>query len=183
MKIFIICGLFIHVNMCLYIHGFRITIRVSSIRGFGFFYWIFTQIGFGVPAESNHSPIGSGPFRPVDTRVVHQSSRSKCNMYPKKRAKLDQRDRWRTGPAGRLGHALLRAAHAMYPCPMLMLDDVDVKIPVFLYTYAHTGPLALPCQSYSVFVKKKKRTARSSRAFEFLAKRDLWKYMSNIFLL
>jgi hypothetical protein len=37
MKIFIICCiLFIHVNMCLYIHGFRIIIQVSGIRGFGF---------------------------------------------------------------------------------------------------------------------------------------------------
>ena len=37
MKIFIICCiLFIHVNMCLYIHGFGVSVRVSGIRGFGF---------------------------------------------------------------------------------------------------------------------------------------------------
>ena len=37
MKIFIICYiLFIHVNTCLYIRGFWITIRVSGIRGFSF---------------------------------------------------------------------------------------------------------------------------------------------------
>ena len=43
MKIFIICCLlFIHVNMCIYIRGFRVSIRfwvsvrVSGIRGFGF---------------------------------------------------------------------------------------------------------------------------------------------------
>ena len=47
MKIFIICCiLFIHVNMCLYIRGFRITIRVSSIRsGFGY------PRGFGFGTE------------------------------------------------------------------------------------------------------------------------------------
>jgi hypothetical protein len=37
MKIFIIyCLLFIHVNMCIFIRRFRVSIRVSSIRGFGF---------------------------------------------------------------------------------------------------------------------------------------------------
>jgi len=37
MKIFIICCLlFIHVNMCIFIRGFRVSIRVSGIRGFGF---------------------------------------------------------------------------------------------------------------------------------------------------
>ena len=45
MKIFIICCLlFIHVNMCIYICGFRVSIRVSGIRGFGF--------GDGFPPES-----------------------------------------------------------------------------------------------------------------------------------
>ena len=45
MKIFIICCLlFIHVNMCIYIRGFRVSIRVSGIRGFGF--------GDGFPPES-----------------------------------------------------------------------------------------------------------------------------------
>ena len=62
MKIFIICCLlFIHVNMCIYImhmfikspyfsyyvaiqSGFRVSIRVSGIRGFGF--------GDGFPPES-----------------------------------------------------------------------------------------------------------------------------------
>ena len=37
MKIFIICCLlFIHVNMCIFICGFRVSIQVSGIRGFGF---------------------------------------------------------------------------------------------------------------------------------------------------
>ena len=45
MKIFIICCLlFIHVNMCIFIRGFRVSIRVSGIRGFGF--------GDGFPPES-----------------------------------------------------------------------------------------------------------------------------------
>jgi len=45
MKIFIICCLlFIHVNMCIFIRGFRVSIRVSGIRGFGF--------GNGFPPES-----------------------------------------------------------------------------------------------------------------------------------
>ena len=45
MKIFIICCLlFIHVNMCIYIQWFRVSIRVSGIRGFGF--------GDGFPPES-----------------------------------------------------------------------------------------------------------------------------------
>ena len=45
MKIFIICCLlFIHVNMCIYIRGFRVSIRVLGIRGFGF--------GDGFPPES-----------------------------------------------------------------------------------------------------------------------------------
>ena len=45
MKIFIICCLlFIHVNMCIFIHGFWVSIRVSDIHGFGF--------GDGFPPES-----------------------------------------------------------------------------------------------------------------------------------
>jgi hypothetical protein len=45
MKIFIICCLlFIHVNMCIFIHGFRVSVRVSGIRVFGF--------GDGFPLES-----------------------------------------------------------------------------------------------------------------------------------
>jgi hypothetical protein len=45
MKIFIICCLlFIQVNMCIFIHGFRVSVRVSGIRGFGF--------GDGFPPES-----------------------------------------------------------------------------------------------------------------------------------
>jgi len=52
MKIFIIyCLLFIHVNMCIFICGFRVSIRVSGIRGFGF--------GDGFPPESV-SGSGSG---------------------------------------------------------------------------------------------------------------------------
>jgi len=52
MKIFIICCLlFIHVNMCIFICGFRVSIRVSGIRGFGF--------GDGFPPESV-SGSGSG---------------------------------------------------------------------------------------------------------------------------
>jgi hypothetical protein len=44
MKIFIICCiLFIHVNMCIFIRGFRVSIRVLGIRGFGF--------GDGFPPE------------------------------------------------------------------------------------------------------------------------------------
>jgi hypothetical protein len=45
MKIFILyCLLFIHVNMCIFICGFRVSVRVSGIRGFGF--------GDGFPPES-----------------------------------------------------------------------------------------------------------------------------------
>ena len=52
MKIFIICCLlFVHVNMCIFIRGFRVSIRVSGIRGFGF--------GDGFPPESV-SGLGSG---------------------------------------------------------------------------------------------------------------------------
>jgi hypothetical protein len=37
MKIFIIyCLLFIHVNMCIFIRGFRVSVRVSGIHGFDF---------------------------------------------------------------------------------------------------------------------------------------------------
>jgi hypothetical protein len=37
MKIFIICCLlFIHVNMCIFIRGFRVSVWVLGIRGFGF---------------------------------------------------------------------------------------------------------------------------------------------------
>jgi hypothetical protein len=37
MKIFIICCLlFIHVNMCIFIRGFQVSIRLSGIRRFGF---------------------------------------------------------------------------------------------------------------------------------------------------
>jgi hypothetical protein len=52
MKIFIICYLlFIHVNMCIFIHGFWVSIWVSGIHlGFGyprvwFWWWISTRIG------------------------------------------------------------------------------------------------------------------------------------------
>ena len=45
MEIFIICCLlFIYVNMCIFIRGFWVSIRVSGIRGFGF--------GDGFPPES-----------------------------------------------------------------------------------------------------------------------------------
>jgi len=45
MKIFIICCLlFIHMNMCIFIREFRISIRVSGIRWFGF--------GDGFPPKS-----------------------------------------------------------------------------------------------------------------------------------
>ena len=54
MKIFIICCLlFIHVNMCIFIRGFRVSIRVSGICGFSF--------GDGFPPESvSGSGSGSG---------------------------------------------------------------------------------------------------------------------------
>ena len=52
MKIYInYCLLFIHVNMCIFIRGFRVSIRVSGIHGFGF--------GDGFPPESV-SVSGSG---------------------------------------------------------------------------------------------------------------------------
>ena len=48
MKIFIICCLlFIHVNMCIFICGFRVSIRVSGIRGFGFGDGFLPEMVFG----------------------------------------------------------------------------------------------------------------------------------------
>ena len=77
MKIFIIyCLLFIHVNMCIFIRGFRVSIRVSGIRGFGF--------GDGFPPESvsgsgsgfdfgfrfRVSVLGARRLHPIRTRPV-----------------------------------------------------------------------------------------------------------------
>ena len=79
MKIFIICCLlFIHVNMCIYIRGFRVSIRVSGIRsGFGyprvwFWWWISTRIGFqgGFGFRFRVSVLGARRLHPIRTRPV-----------------------------------------------------------------------------------------------------------------
>jgi len=79
MKIFIICCLlFIHVNMCIYIRGFRVSIRVSGIRsGFGyprvwFWWWISTRIGFrgGFGFRFRVSVLGAQRLHPIRTRPV-----------------------------------------------------------------------------------------------------------------
>ena len=70
MKIFIICCLlFIHVNMCIFIHGFRVSIRVSDIRGFGF--------GDGFPLESVS---GSG-FGFGCTETPPDPNPTRCHPY------------------------------------------------------------------------------------------------------
>ena len=73
MKIFIIyCLLFIHVNMCIFIRGFWVSIWVSGIRGFGF--------GDGFPPESvsgSGSDFGFGCTEtPPDPNPTH------CHLYP-----------------------------------------------------------------------------------------------------
>ena len=76
MKIFIICCLlFIYVNMCIFICGFRVSIRVSGIRGFGF--------GYGFPPESV-SGSGSGSGFDFEFRFwVHgDSTRSEPDPLP-----------------------------------------------------------------------------------------------------
>ena len=74
MKIFIICCLlFIHVNMCIFIRGFRVSIRVSGIRGFGF--------GDGFPPESV-SGSGSGFDFGFRFWVHGDSTRSKPDPLP-----------------------------------------------------------------------------------------------------
>ena len=79
MKIFIICCLlFIHVNMCIYIRGFRVSIRVSGIRsGFGyprvwFWWWISIRIGFrgGFGFRFRVSVLGARRLHPIRTRPV-----------------------------------------------------------------------------------------------------------------
>jgi hypothetical protein len=81
MKIFIIgCLLFIHVNMCIFIRGFRISIRISGIRsGFGyprvwFWWWISTRIGvrfgFGFGFQLRVSVLGAQRLYPIRTRPV-----------------------------------------------------------------------------------------------------------------
>ena len=72
MKIFIICCLlFIHVNMCIFIRGFRVSIRVSGIRGFGF--------GDGFPPESVS---GSGFNFGFWFWVLGDSTRSEYDPLP-----------------------------------------------------------------------------------------------------
>ena len=72
MKIFIICCLlFIHVNMCIFIRGFRVSIRVSGIRGFGF--------GDGFPPESV-SGSGSG-FGFGCSKTPPNSNPTRCHPY------------------------------------------------------------------------------------------------------
>ena len=74
MKIFIICCLlFIHVNMCIFIRGFRVSIRVSGIRGFGF--------GDGFPPESV-SGSGSGFDFGFRFWVHGDSTRSESDPLP-----------------------------------------------------------------------------------------------------
>jgi hypothetical protein len=79
MKIFIICCLlFIHVNMCIFIRGFRVSIRVSGIRsGFGypqvwFWWWISTRIGvrFGFGFRLRVLVFGAQRLHPIRTRPV-----------------------------------------------------------------------------------------------------------------
>src|SRR6185312_10690278 len=72
MKIFIICCLlFIHVNMYIFIRGFRVSIRVSGIRGFGF--------GDGFPPESV-SGSGSG-FDFGCTETPPDPNPTRCHLY------------------------------------------------------------------------------------------------------
>ena len=84
MKIFIICCLlFIHVNMCIFIRGFRVSIRVSDICGFDF--------GDGFPPKS----ISSSDFNfectdtPPDTNpavvVLADQPPSSCRPRPASR--------------------------------------------------------------------------------------------------
>jgi hypothetical protein len=74
MKIFIICCLlFIHVNMCMFIRGFRVSVRVSGIRGFGF--------GDGFPPESVFS-LGSGFDFGFQFWVHRDSTRSEPDPLP-----------------------------------------------------------------------------------------------------
>jgi len=74
MKIFIICCLlFIHVNMCIFIHGFRVSIRVLGIREFGF--------GDGFPSESV-SGSGSGFDFRFQFWVHGDSTRSEPDLLP-----------------------------------------------------------------------------------------------------
>jgi hypothetical protein len=79
MKIFIICCLlFIHVNVCIFIRGFRVSIQVLGIRsGFGylrvwFWWWISTRIGvlFGFGFRLRVSVLGARRLHPIRTRPV-----------------------------------------------------------------------------------------------------------------
>jgi hypothetical protein len=81
MKIFIIyCLLFIHVNMCIFIRGFWVSIRVSGIRSgfeyprvwFWFWWWISTRIGFRFEFRFRFrvSGLGARRLHPIRTRPV-----------------------------------------------------------------------------------------------------------------
>jgi hypothetical protein len=68
MKIFIIYYLlFIHVNMCIFIRGFRVSVRVSGIREFGF--------GDGFPPESVFGSGSGFDFRCTETPPDPNSTR------------------------------------------------------------------------------------------------------------
>ena len=73
MKIFIICCLlFIHVNMCIFICGFRVSIRVSGIRGFGFGDGFLPESvsGSGSGFDFGFRFFGARRFHPIRTRPV-----------------------------------------------------------------------------------------------------------------
>jgi hypothetical protein len=105
MKIFIICWLlFIHVNMRIFIRGFRVSIRVlgirwvSGIRGFGFWWWISIRIGvrFGIGFRLRVSVLGALRLHPIRTRPVAILT-SVCS----KRHRLRQKKRSLPPPACR----------------------------------------------------------------------------------
>jgi hypothetical protein len=90
MKIFIICCLlFIHVNMCIFIRRFRVSIRVSGIRsGFGyprvwFWWWISTRIGFRFGFEFQfwvHGDSTRSEPDPLPSLIKHKRSWYKKNV-------------------------------------------------------------------------------------------------------
>jgi hypothetical protein len=59
--------------MCIFIRGFRVSVRVLGIRGFGFGDgWIFTRIGvrFGFGFRFWVSVLGAQRLHPIRTRPV-----------------------------------------------------------------------------------------------------------------
>jgi hypothetical protein len=132
MKIFIICCLlFIHMNMCIFIHGFQIFIRVS---GFGyprvwFWWWIFIWISvwFRFGFRLRISVLGARRLYPIRIRPVdilsprQQGSGGSCAcVAPRARGQALTTLRLAgAGPLRLRSLAFLRVPPASKPTPIL----------------------------------------------------------------